>query len=290
MQNMNSTTIKKSRMRRKLARSRNGNAYPVGRSAKPVRKFKQRTILICIFFLIIIEIIGALLSSPRFNIHTIKIAGTATCTTNEINAVNNTTKLLLNKNIIRAPLTRVNRSLLSLPWVHSVSLGRYALNGIYVHIQPRIPVAILKVDDNAWELSPRAIIIRSARRRDNSYPVITSEVGGIHSGIQDPDPGVLTALRLLTMLTNNCPTRIATIKVDNLDNLTLIMQDGAVFRLGQPEDLQTKVDLIQRIYNSTPNPADKMLLIDLSCPTAPACILRKPLPKSSSSQTSTSIP
>lgn len=290
LQSMNSTTIKKSRMRRKLARPRNRNAYQSGRSATPILKFKRRTILIGIFLLLIMESIGAILSSPRFNIHTIKVAGTTTCTSTEINSVRNSTKLLFNQNILRAPLMSVKHSLTSLPWVQSVSVGRYALNGVYVHISARMPVAILKVDDISWEISSGAIIIRSARKRDSIYPVITSVVGGIRPGIQDPDPGVLTAIRLLTMIPISCPSNISTIKVDTLDNLTLIMHDGAVFKLGQPDDLQTKVDLINRIYSSTPNPAGKMLLIDLSCPSAPACILRQPLTKSPSSQASTSIP
>src|SRR5205807_10069928 len=65
------------------------------------------------------------------------------------------------------------------------------------------------------------------------------------------------------------------IAVDQNAELCLNMHDGIQIRIGQIDDLSTKMKLAQRIYALSPQIASQVEAIDLRCPDAPACTPRQ---------------
>ena len=52
------------------------------------------------------------------------------------------------------------------------------------------------------------------------------------------------------------------------------MRDGVAFQLGQPDDVDAKIALVNRIYAREPNIGQTLASVNLTCPSAPACTPR----------------
>ena len=52
------------------------------------------------------------------------------------------------------------------------------------------------------------------------------------------------------------------------------MEGGITVQFGQPEDIPSKLETMKRIYARDANIARKLTAINLTCPSAPACVPR----------------
>jgi hypothetical protein len=52
------------------------------------------------------------------------------------------------------------------------------------------------------------------------------------------------------------------------------MSDGIAIRLGTSDELDTKLALVEKIYRTQPDLAEKVEAIDLTAPEHPACLPR----------------
>ncbi|HZO91053.1 MAG TPA: FtsQ-type POTRA domain-containing protein [Chthonomonadaceae bacterium] len=100
----------------------------------------------------------------------------------------------------------------------------------------------------------------------------------VQLGVALDDPALTAAIQIWQSARQDKMVRIAKIEVDQSGNICLNMLDGIPIQLGQAEDLPTKLALVRRIYAREPNIARRLVAVNLSCPSWPACTPRQPLP------------
>ncbi len=233
---------------------------------------RRRMLLMGMGLFLVLETAAALLTSPRLQLKRVVLQGTAGLQPSEVAQVEQAAAPLRCSNLFLAPVGRVQQSILALPCMAHAEVQR-ALPGVArILLTPRIPVARLLQKNSAWELDAHANFIRPCAA-DNSALTMVQWVSGeeAYSG----NPAVRSALGLLQDLPVGLQSRIRKIIIDQNSNICLNMYDGLVVKMGQEEQLQKKAALLARIYDKAPNVARQLALVDLSCPSMPACILRK---------------
>lgn len=233
----------------------------------------RRRILWGLAILIVLTISAALFSSPWFNVRTVKVSGLAQLSPLEAGAAEASARIAPRTNIFRAKTKAMEQRLKALPFVADAHVSKTILCSLAVKITPRRPVALLDNGAQRWELDGEAVPIREARA-DENLPEISVPDAAVQAGIPSANGGVAGALKTLESCSKMHVGPITKIAVDPGGDLCLNMNDGVVIRLGQPEEIATKVKLAARIYGEDPGVASKVESIDISNPERPACTPR----------------
>ncbi len=112
--------------------------------------------------------------------------------------------------------------------------------------------------------------------------IVLNRPESVRPGVPFQDAALTAAIQILRSARQDSMVRIAKIEVDQSDNICLNMQDGLSIQFGQVEDYPSKYALVRRIYSREPDIARKLVAINVSCPSFPACTPRSLLPQGES--------
>lgn len=240
-------------------------------------------------------LLSAALGSPLFAVRRVEVTGLAALTPEEAAQVQALAVVPARTNLFRAPSGRLARALKALPWVTDATVARRLPGRLVVRLTPRVPVATVASASGRWEVDAGGVAIRAtsvaageANGGNAALPEIS--VAGpaeARPGERVDAPGVPEALKLAAEAAGAASARgakplpIARIEVDQSAELCLNMRDSVAIRLGQADDLSTKIALVERIYQERPDIGTAVLSIDLRCPQMPACLPRQAARESS---------
>lgn len=231
-----------------------------------------------LYLLLVLVIGGGLLTSPGLTIQKIRVAGLATLPDTERTETLKALSLPRRTNWFLAPLKlkELRASTSRLPWVRTVTLERDWSRVVRASVTIRQPLFALGVGDSRYEADAEGIPIRieRAEMQGRLPEIVFKQPVDVVPGRSASTPGLLAAIQVLQRLEHERAVRVAKIVIDQNDNLCLNMLDGMQLDLGRPDDIDSKIDQVQRIYARDADIGRRLLAINLSCPSSPACTPR----------------
>ena len=242
-----------------------------------VRRLRRNTLSV-LYIALGVEIVAALLTSPRLSIRQVAVRGTNGLPDAEAQSVQSAAKIPDGTNFFRVPVSAVEARLRKLPCVAAASVSRRFPDGLNASVILREPAVIAETSAGRFETDSGGVPIRLARpEMDTHLPhVVLQRPRDVQPGAAFADSALDAAILTLRTLKNDPALPSAKIEVDRSDNLCLNMQDGLKVRFGSPEETEAKIKLVLSIYHREPTIAQRLLAVNLSCPSWPACTPRKP--------------
>ena len=236
----------------------------------------RRKVLITLYSVLAVEMIMTALFAPALHVRRVRVEGLNGLAPAEEAQVLSAVALAPKTNWLRAPIGRMEQRLRALPWIRTATVRRRVPNLIVADIAVRQPALLVQSGADQFELDTAGVPIRPARPGDTAQmpAVVLDRPRAIRPGVPLQDELVLAAMQTYAAFRKQPGIHIAKIEVDQSDNICLNMQDGVVVQFGNTDAFDSKIALLQRIYAREPDIAQRLMAINLSCPTWPACTPR----------------
>jgi cell division septal protein FtsQ len=266
------------RLTRRIA-NRTGKGPLVRRSRQAEVRERRTRILILLTMVLGFELSAAALTSPLLAVSRIVIQGAEQLPMEETLVTEQTVTLPAGSNLLRAPLGQMERQMKSLPWVESAQVRWLSPQALEVRFKPRDPVVVAQIAGQRYEIDAAGVPIRLARPAvGRNLPRIEVEKPiDVRFGMPMQDEALMAAINIYRDAPRQPMVHIAKIVVDHGGNICLNIIDGIQIQLGQPDELATKMKVIQRVYELEPNVSSRLVAINLTYPKQPACTLKSDL-------------
>jgi len=209
-----------------------------------------------ILFLVFLLVAGFILvNSPLFEINNITVTGNCLLTDEEIRAASG---LVPGSNIFRVRLGEAREQLEALPLVRQAELERRLPATVSIVIEERVPVALLNIGGNLWEVDVEAVPVRKKGTGWDGLPVIT--------GVGVGDPNLTRVLETIVSLPDQVVQDLSEVFVGPDLRYTLYTFEGIEVRLGMAERLDQKGEMLLEILSLVRQGGRKVEYIDLSEP------------------------
>lgn len=252
-------------------RGRGGERQPL------FTRFRFRLILAAVIAVALVFCVTVVTRSPLFSIRGVRITGLESLLPEEASAARNAAAGRPGTNLFRLNRSNLEAALKRVSAVGGAQVSRRFPNALDIAITPRIPVALLTSGSERWEVDRAGVAIRPARP-SVKLPEIACAAGvTVTPGRRINVPGVAGAITA-ALITSRCKplgtTKITKIEIDQNADMCLNMSDSVAIRIGQTDQLDTKLFLVRRIYDERPDIGAEVESIDLRFPESPACIPR----------------
>ena len=246
----------------------------------------RRQVLGTLYSALVIEIIVAALFSPALHVRRVRVEGMNGLAPTEQALILNAVQIAPKTNWLRAPVGSITQRLRAMPWIRTATVWRRLPDIVVADITARRPALLVQSGADQVEVDTDGVPIRRAHPGDAAAlpAVVLDRPRVLRPGVPLQDDLVLAAMQTYAAFRKQPGTHIAKIEVDQSDNICLNMQDGVVVQFGNTDALAPKIALLQHIYEREPDIAQRLVAINLSCPTWPACT---PRPASTSTARST---
>lgn len=209
-----------------------------------------------VLFSIIILVAGFILvSSPLFEIKSITVEGNLRLQAEEIRSASG---LVPGTNIFQAQTGEARDRLEALPAIREAQLTREFPSTVRIVVVERVPVAILSMDGEFWEVDVEGVPVAKKGRGWDGLPVIT--------GVRYGSPDLPRTLEVVGRLPDAVVSGLSEVSFGNDLRFILYTFDGIEIRLGQAERLEQKGGLLLEVLPLVRDAGRKVEYIDLSEP------------------------
>jgi len=168
--------------------------------------------------------------------------------------------LLFNKGAMVRELERIDE-------IQSVKIGRKFPHTIWIKVVEREPIASLKLSDGFAYIGKDGLAFHRSTDPAAGLPVLYAS-GCDNIELRKPElsanfeyaMNALKSIRNESLLCNK-------ISVDQRANMCLNMSSGLLVKLGQPDDLPTKITQLRCTLEYKPSLEREALYVDVSCPS-----------------------
>ena len=218
--------------------------------------------------LLLILLVGegtfAVLKSPWFEIKNVIVQGRKLVAQE---FVAKSTRIPEKSNIFTFPTRSLADRLRPNPIIEKVTVSRRFPDALVVRITERRAYSVLSTQGEFYEVDAAGIPFRTVASPDPKLPVLSCEVPqAIVLGKPIGAAAFHTATHCLRLARQLKEFPVGKITVDRNNDLCLNVQGGLLIRLGQPQQLQDKLNKAQRTIQLVPD----LEYIDVTCPGAPA--------------------
>jgi cell division protein FtsQ len=195
----------------------------------------------------IIAALVALYRSDTFLITEVEVEGVTELTTEEVIA---TAALPQGSTLLRFPRADMEVRLASHPWIAAAHISRRFPDGLVMHIDERVPAALIDTGEAAFWLVDSDSRVLSQRTPDTTQtaPVIR-DLADFEpvAGEQSESESLANALLVLEGLSDELLARVRAISAPSVDLTTLMTTDDIEVLVGSAEDIEKKDAVALRI-------------------------------------------
>lgn len=219
----------------------------------------------CLLVVLVVFITAyTLLQSPYFNVGEIEVKGNHRVGSDEVISLSG---LLTGENIFKLDLKEAEGRIGSLPLIKTVKIKRELPSRILITVVERKPLVLIPVDSRYILVDEEGVCLYEGDVADAEIPIITG-----FSLPRTPLPGevvrgknLLTGLSVVKELPEQLASGLSEVNVSGLGRqVVLYTIDGVQCRLGQPEQVAEKGDLLLQVMNKLKRENKNILYIDLS--------------------------
>lgn len=250
-------------MRRRQPVNRNRRAS----AARNRNKLKVNYgLLIRLFALsVFIGLAGAyVINTPDLDIETVNIRGTVLADSVKIDDIKDS---LLDRNILTLNKIGLAKELVQMDEIKEVRISRHLPGTLNIDVVERKPIASLKIKDGYAYIADDYLPFHKSEVPAKSVPVMYA-AGCNDVELRKPNCNanyeyVVNTLKSVRQEGLNCKK----ISVDRKANLCLNMDSGLLVKLGQPDDIPTKISQLRLTLEYKPSLEREALYVDVSCPS-----------------------
>jgi hypothetical protein len=255
--------------------------YKARRHAKThapiLTRSRLRTFVACLALAALYACVTFVNRSPLFAIRHVRITGLAALLPGEAAQAQAASVIPPGTNFFHLDRKKLETALKGVPALAEARISPRFPNSVDIVVTPREPVAVLAAGELRWEVDRSGVAIRPERSAEQLPEIACSSAANVAAGQRIDVPGVAGALSAAAFCASNAhgkPLSVAKIEVDQNGDMCLNMVDNVAIRIGQNDQLDTKLSLVRRIYNERPDIGAEVESIDLRFPEAPACLPR----------------
>jgi len=195
----------------------------------------------------IIAALVALYRSDTFLITEVEVEGVTELTTEEVIAI---AALPQGSTLLRFPRADMEVRLASHPWIAAAHISRRFPDGLVMHIDERVPAALVDTGEAAFWLVDSDSRVLGQRTPDTTQtaPVIR-DLADFEpvAGEQSESESLANALLVLEGLSDELLARVRAISAPSVDLTTLMTTDDIEVLVGSAEDIEKKDAVALRI-------------------------------------------
>jgi cell division protein FtsQ len=155
----------------------------------------------------------------------------------------------LGESLVALDRDEVRRRLAALPTIRAVRVDRAFPHTLRVVIVPERALAVVRNGQEAWLVSERGRVIRSADSAAARPLVWTASEPDLEPGATVQGENVLLALQALRLVPSGFPERIQTARATD-GEITLVLAGGLEVRLGRADELSLKLAVAARVLGA----------------------------------------
>lgn len=163
--------------------------------------------------------------------------------------------------LARLDLEAINKAVLAVDNVKSVTQTRRWPNGVSITITERVPVAAVPVKGKYSLLDMEAVEVTTVEKAPKGLPIIKIAM------TEGNQRTLTTALTILDELPEELLSEIGSISARTQDNISFTLRDGLTVLWGNSQDTELKIEVLNRLREIAHE--EQKNIIDLSAPTFP---------------------
>ncbi len=223
-----------------------------------------RLILSLLLILLAGEAVLAVFTSPWFEISRVRTYGRRTAAAQ---FVKKNTQVPEKSNILRFDTRGMAARLCRDPIIERVTVSRRLPDTLVVRITERKARLVLKTHRKHYEVDEMHVPFRIVAEPNPRLPLLVCRVPErIVLGRPIKTHAFLIAANCLRVATQEKKFLVGKITVDQNNDLCLNDRDGLLIRLGQPQDIEDKLEKAMQTIDLVPD----LDYVDVTCPEAPA--------------------
>ncbi|MDH7480678.1 MAG: FtsQ-type POTRA domain-containing protein [Armatimonadota bacterium] len=237
---------------------------------RPKRRRRKRYVinawrltLSCLLFLLFLELVATAFTSPWFYITNIKVEGTKILSPK---AVVQYLNIPPKTNLFRLQTRRLVKRLQCNPVVFRASVHKVVPGTLVVRITERKPILTLSANDKYYEIDRYSVPFRIVPKPSANLPlVICPAPRKILLGKPLKTQNFNSAIECLLLAQQKKNFTVAKIFVDQNGDLCLNTSDGLEVKMGRPNKLDEKLDIVESAMEQLPSARTGAEYIDVSC-------------------------
>jgi cell division protein FtsQ len=230
----------------------------------------RRLILALLLTALAAELVVVVLTSPRFAIDGIRVTGTRIIPASQ---VVREIQYLIGSNIFAVKKEEIAAQLTRNPIVVGVRIRRHLPRTLIVEVTERRAHLVLNTGRALYEVDRSGIAFRKVSAANPNLPMVCCPFSRrIVLGERVRFPAFASARDCLIQAQGKKEFRVRKIAVDPDGHLCLNVREGFEVRLGRPDQIAGKLDLVSRLVQQNPEFRERGVYVDVTCfPEAQAC-------------------
>ena len=227
----------------------------------PIRRKKNNLVESVFFVLMVLVAVFILFKSPVFEVRQIVVKGT----TISAETIISVSGISPGQNIFKLDLKSAEKKFQLLPLVKVVNITRKLPATIYIDVEERKAVGVLQITDGFIQVDDEGVCLRKADIVNAQIPVITGvqiDFSGIGKKIESEK--LSTVLNVVCELPEEILPKLSEVHIDDQGCIKLYMLNGIQCRLGLPEKIKQKAQILLNVLQELQPKGKKIEYIELS--------------------------
>ena len=226
-----------------------------------IRRKKNNLSESVFFILLVLVAVFILFQSPVFEVRQIVVSGT----TISAETIISVSGISPGQNIFKLDIKSAEKKIQLLPLVKVVNITRKLPATINVNLEERKAVGVLQITDGFTQVDDEGVCLRKIDIANSKMPVIT--------GVQVDFPGIgkrmkseklSTVLNVVDELPGEILPKLSEVHIDDEGRIQLYMLDGIQCRLGLPEKIKQKGQILLDVLQELQPKGKKIEYIELT--------------------------
>ena len=227
----------------------------------PIKRKKNNLVESVFFVLLVMVAVFILFQSPVFEVRQIVVKGT----TISPETIKSVTDINSGQNIFKLDLKSAEKKAHLLPLVKAVSITRKLPATIVIDVEERKAIGVMQITDGFAQVDDEGVCLRKADITRAEIPVITGvnlDFPGI--GKKMESERLSTVLKVVCELPEEILPKLSEVHIDDEGRIQLYMLDGTQCRLGLPDKIKQKGQILLEVRQKLKSEGRKIEYIDLS--------------------------
>ncbi|MDD2554012.1 MAG: FtsQ-type POTRA domain-containing protein [Desulfotomaculaceae bacterium] len=238
-----------------------------------IRQKKWNVMESVVFVIIVLAAGFILLSSPVFEVRQVLVQGNYFLSEEKILDV---ADIGLDVNIFKLKMADVKSNLKQLPMIKDTQVTRSLPSSVVITVAERVPLGLLPAAEGFIQVDEESIYLARAGAGTPGLPVITGvEVEPAGPGQVLSSERLSSALNVIKDLPAGFTANLTEIHVDEDGQIIIYTTEGYQCRLGLPQEIQEKGEILQQVLLELRKQGAKINYIDLSYAGQPVVYYKK---------------
>ncbi|MBV9832293.1 MAG: FtsQ-type POTRA domain-containing protein [Marmoricola sp.] len=208
------------------------------RRRRMARRGWRRRVLVALVLLLVAGLVAGgvwlMFFSPYVTARSAEVTGNTSISTARIDRV---AAVPVGTPLVRVDLDAIRRRVEAIPAVRSVDVSRAWPHRVHIAVTERVPIAVIDRGNGLQALDADGVMFGSYAKRPRGLPLVRTEPA-------TPQEALVEGGKVIASLPASVASRVATINVESIDQISLDLRNGRRVEWGSAEDSQQKAEVL----------------------------------------------